>query len=110
MRSRTVLLVDDGLATGATMRAAVRALRQQQPARTIVAVPVASPDIYEALRAEVDDVVCTKTPAPFVAVGHWYDDFSQTTDDEVRNLLARGQQREKQPAELCTTKVKSLNY
>ena len=86
---RTVILVDDGLATGATMRAAVAALRQQQPARTVVAVPTASPDTCEALKAEADDVICVMTPEPFFAVGHWYEDFTQTTDDEVRELLAR---------------------
>ena len=87
---RTVILVDDGLATGATMRAAIQALRQQQPARIVVAVPTASPDTCEALKAEADDVVCAMTPEPFLAVGHWYEDFTQTTDDEVRELLARG--------------------
>jgi predicted phosphoribosyltransferase len=87
---RTVILVDDGLATGATMRAAVRALRQRQPASIVVAVPTASPDTCEALRAEADDVICTMTPEPFFAVGHWYDDFTQTTDEEVHDLLARG--------------------
>jgi predicted phosphoribosyltransferase len=84
---RTVILVDDGLATGATMRAAVEALKQQQPARTVVAVPTASPDTCEALKAEADDVVCAMSPEPFFAVGHWYEDFTQTTDDEVRDLL-----------------------
>ncbi len=87
---RTVILVDDGLATGATMRAAVAALRQQQPARIVIAVPTASPDTSAALKAEADDVVCAMTPEPFFAVGHWYEDFTQTTDDEVRELLARG--------------------
>jgi predicted phosphoribosyltransferase len=86
---RTVILVDDGLATGATMRAAIAAVRQQQPARIVVAVPTASPDTCEALKAEADDVVCAMTPEPFLAVGHWYEDFTQTTDDEVRELLAR---------------------
>jgi predicted phosphoribosyltransferase len=85
---RTVILVDDGLATGATMRAAVAALRQQQPARIVVAVPTASPDTCEALKAEADDVICAMTPEPFFAVGHWYEDFTQTTDNEVRELLA----------------------
>ena len=84
---RTVILVDDGLATGATMRAAVAALRRQHPARIVVAVPTASPDTCEALMAEADDVVCATTPEPFFAVGHWYEDFRQTTDDEVRDLL-----------------------
>jgi predicted phosphoribosyltransferase len=87
---RTVILVDDGLATGATMRAAIAAVRQQQPARIVVAVPTASPDTCEALKAEADDVVCAMTPEPFLAVGHWYEDFTQTTDDEARELLARG--------------------
>jgi predicted phosphoribosyltransferase len=87
---RTVILVDDGLATGATMRAAIAAVRQQQPARIVVAVPTASPDTCEALKAEADHVVCAMTPEPFLAVGHWYEDFTQTTDDEVRELLARG--------------------
>ena len=87
---RTVILVDDGLATGATMRAAIASVRQQQPARIVVAVPTASPDTCEALKAEADDVVCAMTPEPFLAVGHWYEDFMQTTDDEVRELLARG--------------------
>jgi predicted phosphoribosyltransferase len=86
---RTIILVDDGLATGATMRAAVQALRQRQPARIVVAVPTASPDTCEALRAEADAVICAMTPEPFFAVGHWYDDFRQTTDDEVHDLLAR---------------------
>ena len=86
---RTVILVDDGLATGATMRAAVQALRQQQPGRIVAAVPTASPDTCQVLKAEADDVVCAMTPEPFFAVGHWYEDFTQTTDDEVRELLAR---------------------
>src|SRR3984893_6956590 len=86
---RTAILVDDGLATGATMRAAIEALRRQQPARTVVAVPTASADTCEALKAEADDVICAMTPEPFFAVGHWYEDFTQTTDDEVRKLLAR---------------------
>jgi predicted phosphoribosyltransferase len=89
VRGRTVILVDDGLATGATMQAAIRALRAQGPARIVVAVPTASPDICEQLRKEVDDVVCAITPEPFHAVGLWYEDFSPTTDEEVRDLLAR---------------------
>jgi erythromycin esterase-like protein/adenine/guanine phosphoribosyltransferase-like PRPP-binding protein len=99
VRGRTVILVDDGLATGATMQAAVKALRQLQPARIVVAVPTASPDTCEALRAEVDEVICAITPEPFQAVGRWYQDFSQTTDDEVRDLLARRQQPEARQAE-----------
>jgi predicted phosphoribosyltransferase len=89
VQDRTVILVDDGLATGATMHAAIAALRQQQPARIVVAVPTGSPQTCDALRAEVDDVICAITPEPFHSVGLWYKDFSQTTDDEVRELLAR---------------------
>jgi len=89
VRGRTVILVDDGLATGATMHAAIRALRQQQPARIVVAVPTASPETCAELKTEVDDIVCATTPDPFYAVGLWYEDFSQTTDEEVRELLAR---------------------
>src|SRR5437660_6455575 len=92
---RTVILVDDGLATGATMRAAVAALRRQQPARIVVAVPTASPEMCEALRAEVDDVICAITPQPFQSVGLWYEDFSPTTDEEVRELLARAARAER---------------
>jgi putative phosphoribosyl transferase len=89
VHGRTVILVDDGLATGSTMRAAVAALRQQQPARIIVAVPIAAPETCEELHAEVDEIVCAVTPDPFYAVGLWYEDFSQTTDGEVRELLVR---------------------
>jgi predicted phosphoribosyltransferase len=84
-----LILVDDGLATGATMRAAVAALCQQQPARLIIAVPMAAAETCEALRAEVDEVICAVTPQAFYAVGQGYDDFSQTTDAEVRDLLQR---------------------
>jgi predicted phosphoribosyltransferase len=89
VRGKTVILVDDGLATGSTMLAAVRALREQGPARIVMAVPVASPDTCELLKAYVDEVVCAVTPEPFYAVGLWYSDFSQTSDEEVRELLAR---------------------
>ncbi len=82
-----MILVDDGLATGSTMRAAVAAVRQRNPQRIVVAVPVAPPDTAERLRQEVDDVVVLLTPAYFAAVGQWYADFSQTTDEEVRALL-----------------------
>jgi predicted phosphoribosyltransferase len=88
VRGKTVILVDDGLATGSTMLAAVRALRLQGPARIVVAVPVAAPDTCELLKAYVDEVVCAATPEPFYAVGLWYRDFSQTTDEEVRELLS----------------------
>jgi erythromycin esterase-like protein/predicted phosphoribosyltransferase len=86
---RTVILVDDGLATGSTMLAAVEAIRQDDPAKVVVAVPVADPDVCEALRTGADEVVCLRTPRPLQAVGVWYDDFSQTTDEEVRELLER---------------------
>jgi putative phosphoribosyl transferase len=86
---RTIVLVDDGLATGATMRAAVSALRLQRPRRLVIGVPVAAPDVCDAFRAEADDIVCAATPAPFVSVGLWYDDFSETADEEVRDLLRR---------------------
>ena len=89
---RTVVLVDDGLATGSTMRAAVRALRQQGAARIIVAVPIAAPSTCAEMEAEADAVVCAATPQPFRAVGLWYDDFTQTTNDEVRELLDRARQ------------------
>ena len=85
----TVILVDDGLATGATMRAAVAALQVQRPGRIIVAVPTASPGTRDDFRSIVDEIVCAITPDPFHAVGLWYEDFSQTTDEEVRALLAR---------------------
>jgi predicted phosphoribosyltransferase len=88
-RGRTVILVDDGLATGSTMRAAVAALRRLGPARIIVAVPVGAAETCAALREEADAVLCQQTPEPFYAVGAWYQDFTQTTDEEVRDLLAR---------------------
>lgn len=87
VRGKTIILVDDGLATGATMRAAVEALRQQRAKRIIVAVPVAARETCEELGAEVDEIVCAEMPEPFYAVGAWYEDFSQTTDEEVRKLL-----------------------
>ena len=88
IEGRTVILVDDGLATGSTMRAAIAALREQRPARIVVAVPVAAAETCEALAREVDEVVCAQTPAPFFAVGRWYRDFSPTMDREVHDLLA----------------------
>ena len=85
---RQVILVDDGMATGATMRAAVAAVRAMAPARVIVAVPTAALDTCELVRAEADRVVCLDTPEPFMAVGCWYRNFDQTSDAEVRDLLA----------------------
>lgn len=89
VRDRTVVLVDDGLATGATMLAASRALRPQGARRIIVAAPVASRQACDDFRTEVDQVICAATPEPFMAVGIWYEHFSQTTDEEVRILLDR---------------------
>jgi predicted phosphoribosyltransferase len=94
LTGRTVLLVDDGLATGSTMWAAASAVRQEEPARVVVAVPVADPGVCQALRNVADDVVCLSTPRPLHAVGAWYDDFSQTSDEEVRALLARARRPE----------------
>jgi predicted phosphoribosyltransferase len=85
---KTAILVDDGLATGSTMRAAAGSLRRRAAKRIVVAVPVAAPATCEQFRAEVDEVVCARTPEPFHAVGEWYEDFSQTTDEEVRQLLS----------------------
>ncbi len=91
LRGRTVILVDDGLATGSTMRAAVRAVRTSEPRRVIVAVPVAPPDTVAALAQEADEVLALLTPEPFYAVGAWYRDFEQVSDEQVRELLARFQ-------------------
>lgn len=87
LRGRTVIVVDDGLATGSTMRAAVLAIRQQKPAYLVVAVPVGAEETCAMLRADADEVVCAATPQPFRAVGLWYRDFPQSTDDEVHELL-----------------------
>ena len=89
LSGRTAILVDDGLATGATMLAAARVLRQQKPRRIVVAVPVAALDACEEFQAHVDEVICAFTPEPFHAVGIWYEDFAQTSDTEVRELLER---------------------
>ena len=91
VRGRTVILVDDGLATGSTMRAAAAALRALGAERLVAAVPVAPKESCVALREAVDDVVCATTPPRFVAVGEWYENFSQTSDEEVRELLRRAQ-------------------
>ena len=89
IEGKTVILVDDGLATGSTMRAAVLALRRRKPARVIAAVPVAAVSTCEEFKDEVDEIICATTPKPFYAVGQWYEDFSQTTDAEVQELLRR---------------------
>ena len=102
MRGRTVILVDDGLATGSSMRAAVAALRRLAPARIVVAVPTAAPQTREEMHQEADECVCAITPDPFRAVGHWYEDFSQTTDDEVH----RCSKRSARPAVVATAKAR----
>lgn len=89
LRDHVVILVDDGLATGASMRAAVAGLRARKPARIVVAVPAAAVEVCDAFRHEVDEVVCYVTPDPFYGVGRWYEDFSQVTDEEVRDLLEK---------------------
>jgi putative phosphoribosyl transferase len=93
LTGRTVILIDDGLATGSTMRAAVAALRQERPARVIIAVPTAPFETCQEMRAIVDAMICLQTPDPFYAVGLWYEDFSQTSDEEVRELLDRAAAR-----------------
>ena len=89
LAGKTVIVVDDGLATGSTMRAAVAALRQEKPGRIVVAVPVAAAETCNAFRDIADETICAETPEPFTAVGQWYENFSPTTDDEVHELLAR---------------------
>lgn len=91
-----VILVDDGLATGATMHAAVEAVRQQSPARIVVAIPVAPPDSVALLRQQVDEVICPFMPESFNAIGRWYVDFSQTSDQQVQSLLHQAWQREQE--------------
>jgi putative phosphoribosyl transferase len=95
VRARAVILVDDGLATGSTMRAAAAALRNQQPGRIVVAVPVSAAETCDEFRMEVDEIICAATPEPFQGVGLWYEDFSQTTDQEVRDLLEKSARRQK---------------
>jgi putative phosphoribosyl transferase len=87
VRDRKVILVDDGLATGASMRAAVVGVRAQHPARIVIAVPAAAPELCNAFQFEVDEMVCAMTPDPFYGLSRWYEDFSQTTDAEVRMFL-----------------------
>jgi putative phosphoribosyl transferase len=89
LEGKIVILIDDGLATGSTMRAAARAVRTQRPARTIIAVPLSASVTVELLRGDADEMVCLTTPEPFFAVGQWYEDFDQTSDREVQDLLAR---------------------
>jgi putative phosphoribosyl transferase len=98
IKDHVVILIDDGLATGSTMRAAAASLRLQKPRRIVVAVPVSSPETCDEFRSEVDEIVCAVTPQHFQGVGLWYDDFSQTSDEEVRELLKRAIQREQHVA------------
>ena len=93
VRNRTVILIDGGLATGASMRAAVAGLRALHPARIVIAVPTAAPEACEAFQSEVDEIICAVTPELFYGVGRWYEDFSQVTDEEVRTLLQEANQQ-----------------
>jgi putative phosphoribosyl transferase len=93
LSGKIVILVDDGLATGASMRSAVSAIRQKRPAKIVVAVPVAARETCEALQEDADEVICAATPTPFFAVGQWYDIFDQTSDEEVHQLLERSRAR-----------------
>lgn len=93
LRGRTVILVDDGIATGGSTRAAIRAIKKQRPARLVLAVPVASPDIVDSLRREVDEVVCLYQPDPMYAIGLWYEEFRQVADEQVARILERAAQR-----------------
>jgi len=98
VKGKTVIVVDDGLATGSTMRAAVQALQKMQPKRIIVAVPVAAMQTCDEFRDEGINIVCLRTPEPFQAVGLWYEDFSQTSDEEVHELLHERNPQNSQPA------------
>jgi putative phosphoribosyl transferase len=99
LRDRIAILVDDGLATGATMRAAVKALRQRAAAKIVVAVPVGPPDTCHEIEEQADETICLSMPEFFQAVGQYYEDFSQTTDEDVRELLGRGAQERPTPGE-----------
>ncbi len=101
LNGRTVILVDDGLATGATMRAAILSVQKHQPAKVIVAVPVSAPQTRQEFEAEVDEIICAKTPSPFYSVGLWYKNFPQTKDEEVCDLLKVAAER------LCAAQEKS---
>ncbi len=93
LKDKTLIVVDDGIATGATMRVAIKALRQQNPSRIIIATPTCARDTYHALWREVDEVVCLAVPDPYIAVGLWYEHFPQTSDTEVKQLLERSKSR-----------------
>lgn len=98
LQGRTVIVVDDGLATGATLRAALRSIRPQRPARLVAAVPVGAPGTCQSLRDDADEVVCAAMPQPFRAVSLWYEQFAQTRDDEVCALLAQARRAHESPA------------
>lgn len=93
VRGKTIILVDDGIATGATMRAAIGAIKLQQPAHLVVAVPTSALDTYNTISREVDRMICLSTPEPYIAVGQWYRNFSQTSDEEVTRLLEKASQK-----------------
>jgi putative phosphoribosyl transferase len=93
LKDKTIILIDDGLATGASMLAAVHAVRRQKPAQIVVAVPIAAPEICKAFKSKVEQVICLETPTPFVGVGMWYADFSQVSDEEVRQILLEAAER-----------------
>jgi len=107
IHGRIVILVDDGIATGATMRAAVSAVRHQHPARIIIAVPVAASATCEEFVAEIDELVCASRPEVFLGVGFWYENFSQTTDEEVRDLLEQAW-HEQQPVTLRKQRLRKM--
>lgn len=94
VRGRVIILVDDGVATGATMQAAIAVVRRQRPARLVVAIPVAPPSVCAEIQAQVDEMVCLMTPEVFMGVGVWYEDFSQMTDKQVRSLLEQARKLE----------------
>jgi putative phosphoribosyl transferase len=102
VKDRVAILIDDGLATGSTMRAAAVSLRLQEPKRIVIAVPVSSPETCEEFRRQVDEIVCAVTPEYFQGVGLWYEDFSQTSDEEVRDLLKRATQQDQHVASSAT--------
>ena len=93
--SRTVIVVDDGVATGATMKVALRAIRRKEPSKLVVVVPVGALSTCMELKEEADEVICLRTPEPFMAVGSWYENFEQTTDEEVRELLQKAHEHNK---------------
>jgi putative phosphoribosyl transferase len=97
-RGQIAILIDDGLATGSSMRVAIMALRKREPQRIVVGVPVAAPSVCEELESQADEVVCAVTPEPFFAVGQWYRDFPQTSDEEVRDLLQQAMRSRQQKA------------